>query len=36
MRAACSDELVALSLGTLGPEDIERLRQKGCLPAAAK
>ena len=34
-RAACSDELVALSLGTLGPEDIERLRSKGCLPAIA-
>lgn len=34
-RAACSDELVALSLGTLGPEDIERLRSKGCLPAVA-
>ena len=35
-RAPCSDELVALSLGTLSPEDIERLRQKGCLPVAAK
>ena len=34
-RAACSDELDALSLGTLGPEDIERLRSKGCLPAIA-
>ena len=34
-RAACSDELVALSLGTLGPADIDRLRSKGCLPAIA-
>ena len=34
-RVACSDELVALSLGTLGQEDIDRLRSKGCLPAIA-
>jgi hypothetical protein len=34
-RVGCSDELVALSLGTMGPEDIERLRSKGCLPAGA-
>ena len=34
-RVACSDELVALSLGTLGQDDIDRLRSKGCLPAIA-